>query len=43
MQAGITPGKSGRFDVVADGRLVFSKARSGRFPEHEEILAALRQ
>ena len=43
MQAGITPGKSGQFDVVADGRLVFSKARSGRFPEHEEVLAALRQ
>jgi hypothetical protein len=27
--------------VVADGRLVFSKQQEGRFPEHDEILAAL--
>jgi hypothetical protein len=27
--------------VVADGRLVFSKQKEGRFPEHDEILAAL--
>ncbi|MBE7483435.1 MAG: hypothetical protein HS104_26085 [Polyangiaceae bacterium] len=34
-------GKVGQFDVVADGRLVFSKAAAGRFPEHEEVIAAL--
>jgi len=28
--------------VIADGRLVFSKESEGRFPEHEEILAALK-
>jgi len=28
--------------VIADGRLVFSKQSEGRFPEHEEILAALK-
>jgi hypothetical protein len=28
--------------VVADGRLVFSKQAEGRFPEHDEILSALR-
>jgi hypothetical protein len=28
--------------VIADGRLVFSKQTEGRFPEHDEILAALR-
>jgi predicted Rdx family selenoprotein len=28
--------------VVADGKLVFSKHREGRFPEDEEILEALR-
>jgi hypothetical protein len=28
--------------VVADGRLVFSKQAEGRFPETDEILAALR-
>jgi len=27
--------------VIADGELVFSKQRAGRFPEHDEILAAL--
>jgi hypothetical protein len=27
--------------VIADGRLVFSKESEGRFPEHDEILAAL--
>jgi hypothetical protein len=28
--------------VLADGSLVFSKQREGRFPEEDEILAALR-
>jgi hypothetical protein len=28
--------------VVADGRLVFSKQREGRFPEEDEVLAQLR-
>jgi hypothetical protein len=27
--------------VIADGRLVFSKAESGRFPEPGEVRAAL--
>jgi selT/selW/selH-like putative selenoprotein len=36
------PGSKGQFDVVRDGRLVFSKSEAGRFPEHEEILAALK-
>jgi hypothetical protein len=27
--------------VIADGALVFSKQREGRFPESAEILAAL--
>jgi predicted Rdx family selenoprotein len=36
------PGNKGQFDVVRDGRLVFSKQDMGRFPEHEEILAALK-
>ena len=33
---------NGVFDVVADGRLVFSKHQAGRFPEEEEVLEALR-
>jgi len=31
----------GRFEVVADGRLIFSKKEMGRHPTHEEILEAL--
>ncbi len=37
-----TPGEKSQFDVLADGRLVFSKQREGRFPENDEILAALK-
>jgi selT/selW/selH-like putative selenoprotein len=32
----------GTFDVVADGALIFSKHRTGRFPENAEVLQALR-
>lgn len=36
-----TPGGRGQFDVLANGRLVFSKQAEGRFPDHDEILALL--
>ncbi|HUO05900.1 MAG TPA: SelT/SelW/SelH family protein [Candidatus Binataceae bacterium] len=38
-------GALGQFDVIINGRLVFSRAKTGRFPndgEIEEIFAALR-
>jgi hypothetical protein len=35
-------GGTGQFDVLRDGKKVFSKGESGRFPEEGEILAALR-
>jgi len=35
------PGEKSQFDVVADGKLIFSKQREGRFPEHDEIIRAL--
>ena len=35
------PGGKGQFDVLADGRMVFSKQAEGRFPESDEILAQL--
>lgn len=35
------PGGKGQFDVLADGRMVFSKQVEGRFPEPDEILAQL--
>ena len=35
-------GKNGVFDVIADGTMVFSKDETGRFPNHDEVVAALR-
>ncbi len=35
------PSGGGRFEVAADGKLIYSKAATGRHPSHEEILAAL--
>jgi selT/selW/selH-like putative selenoprotein len=37
----VIPGEKGQFDVVADGRVVFSKQREGRFPDPDELIAAL--
>jgi predicted Rdx family selenoprotein len=34
-------GEKSQFDVVADGRMIFSKQKEGRFPEHDEIIRAL--
>ena len=34
-------GAKSQFDVVADGRLIFSKQREGRWPEPAEIIRAL--
>ena len=42
ISASIAEGAKSQFDVLADGALVFSKQREGRFPEEDEILAALR-
>ena len=39
--ASATEGEHSQFDVLADGQLVFSKQREGRFPEDGEILRAL--
>jgi selT/selW/selH-like putative selenoprotein len=36
-------GEGGVFDVLVDGRRIFSKHEAGRFPEEEEILAHLRR
>ena len=40
-QAQPLEGRRSQFDVVADGTVVFSKEREHRFPELDEILAAL--
>jgi selT/selW/selH-like putative selenoprotein len=41
VEAELRRGGGGVFDVVADGRLVFSKKQAGRFPEPEEVIEAL--
>jgi predicted Rdx family selenoprotein len=39
--AEIIAGETSQFDVVADGKVIFSKQEEGRFPEHDEIIQAL--
>jgi predicted Rdx family selenoprotein len=39
--AEVVSGDKSQFDVLADGKLIFSKQREGRFPEEEEIVTAL--
>jgi len=34
----LTKGSGGQFEVVLDGRLLFSKKQAGRFPDNAEIL-----
>jgi predicted Rdx family selenoprotein len=36
-EASASEGEKSQFDVIADGKLVFSKEREGRFPEEDEI------
>jgi selT/selW/selH-like putative selenoprotein len=41
VEAKVTPGGRGQFDVLRDGELVFSKQVKGRFPEDGEIVTLL--
>lgn len=38
----LIPGGNGIFEVSADGKKIFSKQRSVRFPKEEEIVTALK-
>jgi selenoprotein W-related protein len=38
VEATLIKGAGGQFEVVLDGRLIFSKKQVGRFPEPKEIL-----
>ena len=38
----LQPGAKGAFEILVDGKLVFSKSALGRFPESAEIDAHLR-
>ena len=35
-------GRGGIFDVTANGKLVYSKHATGRFPEEDEVVDAIR-
>jgi len=39
----VAEGRSGQFDVVDDGKLVFSKHKVNRFPEPGEVLGLLQR
>jgi predicted Rdx family selenoprotein len=40
-EAEAVSGEKSQFDVVADGKLIFSKQKEGRFPENDEVIQAL--
>ena len=35
----LVPGVGGVFEITVDGRLKFSKKRTGRFPSDDEVIA----
>jgi len=43
VEAKLVHGANGIFDVIADGKLVFSKFETGRFPNRGEVSAKLKQ
>ena len=41
LEAGLVPGSGGVFDVAVDGRVVYSKKQTGRFPRPGEVPALI--
>jgi selenoprotein W-related protein len=41
LESELIPSGGGVFEVRADGELIFSKKRTGRFPEHDEVFSVL--
>ena len=39
----LIPSDKGRFEVVVDGNLIFSKLSEGRFPEYEEVQPGIKK
>jgi len=39
--ASLIEGHGGAFEVVLDGKRIFSKLKTFRFPEHDEIFASI--
>ena len=42
VDAELVPGKGGIFEVVANGKLIYSKKSNGRFPNPGEVSATLK-
>jgi len=42
VEAKLIPGSGGVFDVTVDGKLVFSRRKTGRFPDPGEIARQLK-
>ena len=42
VESELTPGSNGIFDVIVDGKTVFSKYETGRFPDTDEISSKLK-
>jgi selenoprotein W-related protein len=43
VKANLIPGSKGIFDVIVDGKLVFSKYETGHFPQQGELANKLKQ
>ena len=41
VESKLIKGGGGIFDVKVDGKLIYSKHQTGRFPEHREIFDAI--
>lgn len=41
VESELISGSGGVFDVVADGKLIFSKHETGRFPDPDEVIESL--
>ena len=42
IDAELVKGRGGIFDVAADGDVIYSKHTAGRFPDDDEVIAAIR-
>lgn len=43
IEVDLVKGKGGAFEIQRGDALVFSKKKAGRFPAHDEIVAALKK
>ena len=42
VEANLVPGGGGIFDVIVDGKMVYSKFKTGRFPNEGEVVKKIR-